>query len=71
MTGLTVQFRRQLAAMKHGVTRFRITLLCYEAACVAGRARHKDQQLKWVSPAELEAYPLSVTGRKISRLVGR
>jgi len=67
-TGLTVRAGRKLATIKHGVTRFRITLVCYEAEAVAGRlARGRD--IRWVQIADLERYPLSVTGRRISRLL--
>ncbi|MBW3596143.1 MAG: A/G-specific adenine glycosylase [Planctomycetes bacterium] len=62
-TGLTVNATQYITTLKHGVTRFRITLHCYEAKHVAGRVR----DARWLRPSELENYPLSVTGRKISR----
>ena len=67
LTGLHVELGRPLATIKHGVTRFRITLVCHEARHVAGRLRGKC--FRWVRPGELEDYPLSVTGRRISRLI--
>ena len=67
LTGLHVELGRPLATIKHGVTRFRITLVCHEARHIAGRLR--GQHFRWVRPGELEDYPLSVTGRKISRLI--
>lgn len=67
LTGLTVELLGPLATLKHGVTRFRITLECYQARVLAGRLR--PSALRWVSPAELTAYPLSVTGRQIARLL--
>jgi A/G-specific adenine glycosylase len=56
-----------LTRIKHGVTRFRITLDCYQARWRAGRIR--DRNLRWVEPSELEHLPLSMTARKISRLL--
>jgi A/G-specific adenine glycosylase len=68
LTGLAVSPRQRLTRIKHGVTRFRITLDCYEAECTGGRLRRGDD-VRWVQLGELETYPLSVTGRKISRLL--
>ena len=67
LTGLVVETGQKLAMIRHGVTRFRITLICHEARCIRGRLRDKD--LRWVKPEQLRDYPLSVTGRKISQLV--
>ncbi|MBC8872991.1 MAG: A/G-specific adenine glycosylase [Planctomycetes bacterium] len=67
LTGLDVETDRKLATIRHGVTRFRITLLCHEARCVRGRLR--GENMRWVKPEQLKDYPLSVTGRKISELL--
>jgi A/G-specific adenine glycosylase len=67
LTGLQIRLGRQLAEIKHAVTRYRITLVCHEARWVRGRLH--NGHLRWVAPGELEEYPLSVTGRKISRLI--
>jgi len=68
-TGLDIQIGRRLKSIKHGVTRFRITLHCYDAQSVSGRLKPGGSELKWVDPDELADFPLSVTGRKLSRLV--
>jgi A/G-specific adenine glycosylase len=68
-TGLIVRVGRKLATIKHGVTRFRITLVCYEAECAGGRLL-RDRDVRWVDISDLGQYPLSVTGRRISRLLG-
>jgi A/G-specific adenine glycosylase len=69
-TGLTIRTGERLTRIKHGVTRFRITLDCYEATVVSGRlCRHASGSTRWVRPMEFENYALSVTGRKISRLL--
>lgn len=68
LTGLRVGPGAKLTTIKHGVTRFRITLDCYEATCRGGRLK-RGGEVRWVKIGELESYPLSVTGRKISGLL--
>jgi A/G-specific adenine glycosylase len=68
LTGLKVEAGRKLATIKHGVTRFRITLDCYEADWTGGRLG-RTHDVRWVEIAALEDYPLSVTGRQLSRLI--
>jgi A/G-specific adenine glycosylase len=69
IAGITIEPGRRLATLKHGVTRFRITLDCYEAACNDSQRAKRSSDLRWLRPAELDAYPLSTTGRKLARLV--
>ena len=70
LAGVRIEPIGQIATLKHGVTRFRITLDCFSARFVsATRGRAGDAPLKWLRPAELEKYPLSVTGRKLSKIV--
>ena len=71
MTGLEIESGKLLTTIRHGVTRFRITLECHEARYMGrlASARASSGQLRWVRPDQLDRYPLSVTGRKISRLL--
>jgi A/G-specific adenine glycosylase len=70
-TGVEVAPGEKLVTIKHGVTRFRITLECFAAEYVtAERQRVANKHQKWVSPGELGDLPLSVTGRKIAQLIG-
>jgi A/G-specific adenine glycosylase len=70
LTGVKIEHQRQLGTIKHGVTRFRITLQCHEARCIASRAVNgRSAQLRWVKPAELERFPLSVPARRLSRML--
>jgi A/G-specific adenine glycosylase len=56
--------------LRHGVTRFRITLDCYEATYAGGRARSAgDAPVRWLKCGELPTLPLSATGRKLAGLV--
>jgi len=68
-SGLTVQPPERIATIKHGVTRFRITLDCYTAQLASPRATLTTGEWRWVRVDELEEYPLSMTGRKLSRLL--
>jgi A/G-specific adenine glycosylase len=71
-TGIKCMPGSHLKTMKHGVTRFRITLDCYEARFLSGRIRIKDRsRIRWLPDEELAALPLSTTGRKIAKLLPR
>ncbi|MEX2171939.1 MAG: A/G-specific adenine glycosylase [Pirellulales bacterium] len=66
-TGIACDLGPAFHTLKHGVTRFRITLECYRAEYVSGRVRSTpDHPVRWIRPAELANLPLSVTGRKIA-----
>lgn len=67
-TGIQATLQRQLTELRHSVTRYRIQLLCFEASFDSGRLK-RGQEIRWVRPNQLTDYPLSVTARKIARLV--
>jgi len=70
LTGVSIEPGERLATIRHGVTRFRITLDCYAARYVpGGDGRRRPAIARWILPGELEKYPLSTTGRKLSRLI--
>lgn len=70
-TGITVEPGGLLQTLKHGVTRYRITLDCYDAQFASGRLQSpKTRLVKWLPRRELDDLPLSTTGRKIARLIG-
>jgi A/G-specific adenine glycosylase len=70
LTGVRIEPGERRATLRHGVTRFRITLECYEARFVRrGAVDGRPLAIRWLRPVELEAYPLSATGRKLSRLL--
>lgn len=66
--GYSVALEKKLTTIKHGVTKYRITLHCFVAKPF-GKAAAPSGALKWIRERELAEYPLSVTGRKISRLL--
>jgi A/G-specific adenine glycosylase len=63
-TNVSCAPRSLLKTIKHGVTRYRITLECYAADFASGRATGA----KWIKRGDLDTLPLSTTGRKIARL---
>jgi A/G-specific adenine glycosylase len=70
LTGLTIEPKELLTTLKHGVTRFRITLHCFAARALKTSApKRGNPQAKWVPIDTLSDYPLSTTGRKITRLL--
>jgi len=69
-TGVTCAPTGLLKTFKHGVTRYRITLECYEAKHVAGRVHlASSATARWVKFSELSEIPLSATGRQIAKLL--
>ena len=69
LTGVQICTPSRLHVMKHSVTRYRITLSCYRSELESiHRSKEKPAaRVKWVRIADLENYPLSVTGRKMCR----
>lgn len=71
-TGVACTLGPLLTQLKHGVTRFRITLHVFQATAETRTQRNEaaSAPVQWVHPAELEAVGLNVTARKIARLIG-
>lgn len=71
LTGHSPPKLEKLAVIKHGVTRFRITLHVLQGKLARARvaALPQDAEFAWVKPEELSQRALSTTGRKIARLL--
>ena len=69
-TGASIQLDRFLKELRHIVTRYRISLLCFLASTERAFPA-PDENLQWVPAAQLDDYPLSTTGRKLAVLVQR
>ncbi len=73
LTSVKIANLQPLTELRHGVTRFRITLSCFTADGKPQSSRSsqtcKHGETRWVLPIELETYPLSTTGRKLARLL--
>jgi len=69
-TGVKIKPGNLLKTMKHGVTRYRITLDCYEASYVSGKLkRTASKKLRWCALKEMNDLPLSSTGRKLAKFI--
>jgi A/G-specific adenine glycosylase len=70
LTGLMADVGAELLTVRHGVTRFRITLVCLEAEYRGGTFRSEFYARGlWLRPAELADYPVSVPQRRLARAV--
>jgi A/G-specific adenine glycosylase len=71
LAGVRIRPGEVIGEIRHGVTRFRITLVCFKAAYLgeADGTAHRGLERRWVSPAEFAAYPLPTPSRRLSRLV--
>jgi A/G-specific adenine glycosylase len=66
LTGLDVRPGIEVMTVKHGVTRYAITLVCVEAERTGGRfVRGAYADAKWLASMELAAYPVSSPQRKL------
>ena len=66
MTGRKIVIGKQIEAIKHSVTRFRITLLFYEAKEL-GKVSNGSipYETRWATAQEMEQIPLNSTARKL------
>ncbi|MFM7151921.1 MAG: NUDIX domain-containing protein, partial [Gemmataceae bacterium] len=70
LTGMTARLGPKLAEIKHGVTRYRITMICHEAEAGKGSPRLTEHPCHvWVRPGQLESYPLSSPHRKLAQML--
>ena len=70
LTGIDPELGPELATVRHGVTRFRITLVVLEAEYRGGRFRSPFYTRGvWVRPKELAEYPVSTPQRRLACVV--
>jgi A/G-specific adenine glycosylase len=68
LTAVRADLGPELLTVRHGVTRYRITLTCFEACYRGGRFRSAFYQAaNWVRPDELAGYPVSAPQRLLAR----
>jgi A/G-specific adenine glycosylase len=66
--GLGVALGQELMTLRHGVTRFRITMACFEAEHVGGEFRSDFyRQGLWVAPERLPEHPVSAPQRRLAK----
>jgi A/G-specific adenine glycosylase len=67
-TSLSVTLGPEIETIRHGVTRFRITMVCFVAVFRQGKFRSEFYaDSRWVLPAELASYPVSAPQRILAR----
>jgi A/G-specific adenine glycosylase len=72
LTGLRARLGPELLTVRHGVTRFRITLVCFEADYRGGRfVSEFYQRGEWVEPGRLADYPVSAPQRRLAESLGK
>lgn len=70
--GLRADLGQEIATLRHGVTRFRIKLVCLEATHRGGAFRPGLYPTGlWVTPAELADYPLSRPQRRLAQVLAQ
>jgi A/G-specific adenine glycosylase len=70
LTGLRAQVGPELLTLQHGVTRYHITLTCFEAEHAGGDFRSGFYvEGRWLSLADLAAYPVSAPQRRLARFL--
>jgi A/G-specific adenine glycosylase len=68
--GLDVTLGPELLTLRHGVTRFRITMACFEAEHGGGEFRSDFyRQGLWVAPQRLPDYPVSAPQRRLAKVL--
>jgi A/G-specific adenine glycosylase len=72
LAGVSVRSKQALTRVRHGVTRYRITLdaICCTARST-GSARRRGPELDWLHPSELAKLALPAAHRRIARALGQ
>ena len=63
--GLVTRIESANVTIKHAVTKYRITLQCFQTSDVSGRLCQR-RFVRWASSADIADLPMSVTGRKVA-----
>ena len=67
LAGVEVEPGDEVVTIRHGVTRYSITLVCVEAELRRGKfASDFYAEAKWVKPSEAAEYPMSTSQRKLA-----
>ncbi len=70
LAGLDAEVGAEVLTLRHGVTRHRITLVCFEATYRAGSFRSPFyRRALWLPPERLGDYPVSAPQRRLARAV--
>jgi A/G-specific adenine glycosylase len=68
-TGLSVEVLKKVGRVTHAFSHFKVTLHAYSCVVVSGKATARaHDEVRWVTPAALQALPLSTAQRNVSEL---
>jgi A/G-specific adenine glycosylase len=68
LAGLEAELGPEMMTLRHGVTRFRITMTCFEAENTAGEFRSDFyRQGVWMAPERLPEFPVSAPQRRLAK----
>ena len=72
LTGITVKIGSELTTIKHGITKYKITIVVFHGDYVDGEFRTGTYpEGMWVKPNELDKFPISSPQRKIAKILIR
>ncbi len=72
LTGLQAKVGKELLTVRHGVTRYRITLVCLQGRHLKGKFKSDFyREGLWVPPNRLQEFPFSSPQRKVSEFLVR
>lgn len=70
LTGLRARLGSELLTIRHGVTRYRIALTCFEAEHCGGEFQSSFYvEGRWLARADLASYPVSAPQRRLAHLL--
>ena len=70
LTGVRAKLGTELLTIRHGITRYRITLTCFEGVYARGSFQSRFYIAgRWLSLADLAAYPVSSPQRRLARFL--
>jgi A/G-specific adenine glycosylase len=70
LIGVRARIGSELMTIRHGVTRFRISLTCFDAQWLGGKFQSSYYPAgRWLRPAELNRYPVSSPQRKLATMI--
>jgi A/G-specific adenine glycosylase len=70
LTGVEAAIGSELTTLRHGITRYRITMTCFEATFRTGKFRSSFyQSSRWVAPNQLASFPVSAPQRRLARIL--
>src|SRR5262249_48601570 len=66
--GIQTDVKDEILTLRHSVTRFRITISCFDVAWIGGQFRSEYYQAgRWLLPRAIQSYPVSVPQRQLAK----